>query len=270
MLKCIFARVGKFLMKRVQIAFQRNRLLGAPVDLVGWPEVLELVKKSMSERVRTQFGDVNVSKLVDMQSDHELRRFTEESDVVCADGMGIVWGCRLLGVPVKERVAGIDLMSEALRICERDGYRPYFLGATQHVVDDLVARLKVQLPRLEVAGWRNGYFTPADEPEIVAEIRASGADCLFVGISSPIKERFLNHYRDEFGVPLQMGVGGSFDVLAGHLRRAPIAMQRIGLEWLFRLVQEPRRLARRYYVSNSKYFLMLLRSMFTAMRDKSA
>ena len=257
-------------MKRVQIAFKRNYLLGAPVDFVGWPEVLQLADKAMKERVRTQFGDVNVSKLVDMQSDPDLRRFTDESDVVCADGMGIVWGCRLLGIPVRERVAGIDLMSEVLRICEKEGFRPYFLGATQHVVDDLVARLKVQLPRLEVAGWRNGYFEPVDEPQIVEAIKASGADCLFVGISSPIKERFLNRYRDELGVPLQMGVGGSFDVLAGHLRRAPVAMQRIGLEWLFRLVQEPRRLARRYYVSNSKYFVMLLRSMFTAVRDKSA
>lgn len=257
-------------MVRVEFRLRRHRLLGTPVDYIGWSDAVDLASKAMRDRVRVQFGDVNVSKLVDMQGDAELRRCTEESDVVCADGMGIVWGCRLLGIPVKERVAGIDLMTEMVKVCAENGYRPYFLGATQTVVDDLVARLRMQFPDLQIAGWRNGYFSPAEEAGVVGDIKASGADCLFVGISSPIKERFLNRYRDELGVPLQMGVGGSFDVLSGHIRRAPVAMQRAGLEWLFRLVQEPRRLARRYYVSNSKFFMMLLRNMLTGMRDRSA
>lgn len=257
-------------MVRVEFELRRNRLLGAPVDYIGWPDVREMALRSMRDRERMQFGDVNVSKLVDMQEDAELRRCTEESDAVCADGMGIVWGCRLLGVPVKERVAGIDLMTEIIKICAEKGYRPYFFGATQRVVDDLVTRLRMQHPSLQIAGWRNGYFKPADEPGIVAAIKTSGADCLFVGISSPIKERFLNRYRDEMGVPLQMGVGGSFDVLSGHIKRAPLALQRMGLEWLFRLIQEPRRHARRYYVSNSKFIVMLVRNMLSGKRDRSA
>ncbi|MGE3916175.1 MAG: WecB/TagA/CpsF family glycosyltransferase [Hyphomicrobiaceae bacterium] len=223
----------------------------------------------MRDQFRLQLGDVNVSKLVDMQSDPELRRCTEESDVVCVDGMGVLWGSRLLGVPVKERVAGIDLMSELIRVCAQEGFRPYFLGAKQSVVEDLVARLKRQYPKLAVAGYRNGYFKPEDEAEVVADIKASGADCLFVGISSPIKERFLNRYRDELSVPVQMGVGGSFDVLSGHIRRAPVLVQMIGLEWLFRLLQEPRRLARRYYVSNSIFFMLLLRTILAGERGGS-
>ncbi len=249
---------------------KRNRLLGVPVDFIGSAEAVELAVKAMRNKIRLQFGDVNVSKLVDMQTDSELRRCSEESDIVCADGMGIVWGCRMLGVPVKERVPGIDLMSAILQACAKHGFRPYFLGAKQAVVQDLVARVQTEHPELEVAGWRNGYFSAADEAGIVADIKASGADCLFVGISSPIKEKFLNRYRDELGVPVQMGVGGSFDVLSGHIRRAPTVVQRLGLEWLFRLAQEPRRLARRYYVSNSKFFVMLVRSMFTGMRNRSA
>ncbi|MFN0217659.1 MAG: WecB/TagA/CpsF family glycosyltransferase [Hyphomicrobium sp.] len=202
---------------------------------------------------------MNVAKLVDMQSDAELRRCTEESDIVFPDGMGIIWGCRLMGVPVKDRIAGIDLMREVITICEREGYRPFFLGAQQSVVEDLVGRLRTMHPSLEIAGWRNGYFKPEDEPQIVLDIRASKADCLFVGISSPIKERFLNRYRDELGVMVQMGVGGSFDVISGHIMRAPVLVQQLGLEWLFRLLQEPRRLARRYYVSNSQYLMLLMR-----------
>ena len=248
----------------------RSRLLGAPIDFIGSAEALELAISAMRERSHLQFGDINVSKLVDMQADAELRRCCEESDIVCADGMGIVWGCRLLGVPVKERVPGIDLMSAIVGACAKHGFRPYFLGARQSVVEDMVARLKIEHPRLEIAGYRNGYFDASDEPAIVAEITASGADCLFVGISTPIKEKFMNRYRDDLRVPVQMGVGGSFDVLSGHIRRAPAAVQRIGLEWLFRLAQEPRRLARRYYVSNSKFFFMLVRGMFSGMRNRSA
>lgn len=257
-------------MARVHCGLKRSHLLGVPIDFVGWSDALQLARDSMRERTRIQFGDVNVSKLVDMQSNPELRRCTDESDVVCVDGMGIVWGCRLLGVPVKERVAGIDLMTQVLQICAREGFRPYFLGARREVVDDLVARLRVDYPGLDIAGSRDGYFTAADEADVVAAIKASNADCVFVGISSPIKEEFLNRYRDELGVPLQIGVGGSFDVLSGHIRRAPVVLQRMGLEWLFRLVQEPRRLARRYYVSNSKYLFMLARSALTSTRNKSA
>ena len=249
---------------------RRNSLAGVPIDFVGWSEVVDLATQAMHERYRLQLGDVNVSKLVDMQSDPELRRCTEESDLVCADGVGVIWGCRLLGIPVKDRVTGIDLMTEMIRVCERDGFRPYFLGATETVVSDLVQRLQARHPGLRIAGWRNGYFGPADEARIVADIKASGADCLFVGISSPIKERFLNQHRDQLGVPLQMGVGGSFDVLSGHIMRAPVLLQRLGLEWLFRLLQEPRRLARRYYVSNSKFAVLLVRSMFASSRKGPA
>jgi len=222
----------------------------------------------MHQRMRLQFGDVNVSKLIDMQGDADLRRYVDESDVVCADGMGIVWGCRLLGVPVAERVTGIDLMSDVIGLCERENFRPYFLGATEKVVNDLVATLKARHPGLKIAGWRNGYFCPADEAGIVADIRSSGADCLFVGTTSPHKERFLNRYRDELGASVQIGVGGAFDVLSGNLKRAPKTVQKMGLEWVFRLVQEPRRLAGRYYSCNSKFIVMLAQSMLPRVRRR--
>lgn len=166
------------------------------------------------------------------------------------------------------RVTGVDLIAAVLGVCEREGFRPYFLGATQSGLDELVARVRREHPEKEISGSRNGYFSPDEEAGIVADIRASGADCLFVGISSPIKERFLNRNRNELGVPLQIGVGGAFDVLSGRLRRAPKLMQQSGLEWLFRLLQEPRRLAGRYIVSNAKFASMLLRALLTGADER--
>jgi N-acetylglucosaminyldiphosphoundecaprenol N-acetyl-beta-D-mannosaminyltransferase len=247
---------------------RRHHFLGVPLDYVSWNDAVDLATRAMGDRFRLQMGDVNVSKVIDAQSDPHFRKWLEDSDVVCADGVGVIWGCHLLGIPVADRVTGIDLMTRVIAVCEQRGFRPYFLGATETVIKDLVNQLQRRHPNLKIAGWRNGYFRPEDEPAIVAEIKASGADCLFVGISSPIKERFLNQYRDEFNIPLQMGVGGSFDVLSGHVKRAPRLMQRIGLEWLFRVAQEPRRLARRYYVSNSRFVLLLLRSILPRVRER--
>lgn len=231
----------------------RRDFLGCQVDTYTLDEAVALATGAMRERTRLQHGDVNVAKFMAFRRDRELLRYTQESDLICPDGMGIVWGCRLMGVPLRERVTGIDMMMRLVEACARDGFKPYFLGARQEVVDDTVARVRRMFPGIEIAGWRNGYFGPADEAGVVADIRASGADCLFVGISSPMKERFLNQHRDALGVPVQLGVGGAFDVLSGHIRRAPPWMQRAGLEWFFRFAQEPRRLWRRYLTTNTRF-----------------
>ncbi|HZB93309.1 MAG TPA: WecB/TagA/CpsF family glycosyltransferase, partial [Stellaceae bacterium] len=180
----------------------------------------------------------------------ELARDVRSSHIVGVDGMGIAWAARLLGIAVPERVAGIDLMQGVLALAAEKGYRPYLLGARAAVLDAAVAALKRRHPSLTLAGWRNGYFKAAEEAEIVAGIRAAKADCLFIGLPTPRKERFLAAHREALGVPFVMGVGGSFDVLAGHVRRAPKAVQAAGGEWLFRLAQEPRRLAPRYLRTN--------------------
>lgn len=239
-------------------AVLRADFLGAPVDCCTLQQVVELATAAMKHRRRLQHGDVNVAKFIDFRSDPELYRCTAESDIVCPDGMGIVWGCQLLGLPIRERVTGIDLMMRVIEVCAQTGFKPYFLGARQAILERAIAGVQARYPGLTVAGWRNGYFRAQDEPGIVAEIRSSGADCLFVGISSPMKERFLNRYRDAVGVPLLIGVGGAFDVLGGHVPRAPAWMQRYGLEWLFRLANEPLRLGPRYVRTNTQYLAILL------------
>jgi N-acetylglucosaminyldiphosphoundecaprenol N-acetyl-beta-D-mannosaminyltransferase len=156
-------------------------------------------------------------------------------------------------------VAGIDLMERLLAVAEAEGWPVYFLGAKDDVLADFEAEARRRLPRLVVASRRNGYFRPDEEPAVAETVRASGARLLLVAISSPLKERFLARQLHRMGPLLAMGVGGSFDVWAGRASRAPLWMQRSGLEWFYRFVQEPRRMWRRYLVGNARFGWMVLR-----------
>lgn len=245
-----------------------NRLFGCTLYACTMDSFIANADEAMRTRRRLQHSDINVSKLVDMARDPDLRTYVADSDVVCVDGMGALWASRLLGADVPERVSGVDIMERLIRHCAEHGYRPYFLGAKDGVLLDLVATLQRRYPALDVAGYRNGYFKRDDEAQIVEDIRRSGADCLFVGISSPIKEAFLHRHRDALKVPVQIGVGGSFDVLSGHIPRAPLWMQKSGLEWLFRLLQEPRRLGPRYVKSNVAFLGVVAREFLQMRSDR--
>lgn len=240
---------------------RRAEFLGCPVDLYDMDETVALIAGAMRRRERLQHVVVNVAKLVNLRKDPLLARDVAESDLISIDGMGVVWGCRLVGIPARERVAGADLMIEVLKICEREGFRPYFLGAKPEVLDRFIARIRQLHPGLDIAGWRDGYFTSCQQAQIAEQIREAQPDCLFVAISSPIKENFIHSWRDRMGVPFLMGVGGTIDVVAGHVSRAPLWMQRAGLEWFYRLLQEPRRMWRRYLFSNAEYALLLARAL---------
>ena len=237
---------------------RRITLMGTPLDLLSMAETVALAKRAMASGQRLQQVVINVAKLVNMRSDAELRQDVLQSDIINIDGTGVLWAARLLGYKVPERVAGIDLMLELIAVCARDGYQPYFLGAHATVLEKAMTQLRKKYPELRIAGYRDGYFTAAEEEQVVADIRKSGAHCLFVAISSPMKERFLRQHREHLGVPFLMGVGGALDVVAGEVQRAPKWMRLGGLEWLYRLCQEPRRMWRRYLVTNSIFLFLLL------------
>ena len=212
----------------------------------------------MTSRQRLQQVVINVAKLVDMRSNPDLQMDVADSDVISIDGMGVLWAARLLGFEAQERVTGIDLMHALIACFARNGFKPYFLGAREDILQKAMANFRQSHPGLEIAGYRNGYFIKDEEDQVVTDIRNSGADCLFVAISTPMKERCLHQHRDQLGVPYLMGVGGSLDVVAGEVSRAPLWMQKRGLEWLYRLLQEPRRMWRRYLVTNTKFAFLLL------------
>lgn len=239
----------------------RQEFLGLAIDPLTANETVARAVQAMRTRELTQHVAINVAKLVKARHDADLRRDIAESHIVGIDGMGIVWGARLLGVKVPERVAGVDLMERLLATCGVERFRPYFLGARQDVVERAVAEAQRRWPRLKFAGCRDGYFSREEEPEIVRQIRDTGADCLFIGMPTPRKERFLAAHRDALGVPFIMGVGGGIDILAGQVRRAPATMQKAGLEWLYRIYQEPGRMWWRYASTNAVFAGLVARAI---------
>jgi N-acetylglucosaminyldiphosphoundecaprenol N-acetyl-beta-D-mannosaminyltransferase len=196
-----------------------------------------------------------------MRRDLELARACRSGDLTVADGMSVVWALRASGQAAPERVAGVDLMARLLAAAGENQLRVYFLGARCEVVTALVERSRAQYPGLEIAGFRDGYFGPEDHPSIVEEIRASGAHVLFVGMPSPFKETWCERHRERLEVPVIMGVGGSFDVLAGFIKRAPRWVQALGLEWFWRLLMEPRKLWKRYLTTNSEFIWLASREI---------
>ena len=206
----------------------------------------------------TQHVVVNVAKLVNMHSDRELREAVLACDIINIDGMGVVLGGRFLGRKIPERVAGIDLFHELLKYAQGTNHSVFFLGAKAQVVEEAVANLRNQYPGLPIAGFHHGYFWD-DEAAVVDKISQSGATMLFVAITSPKKEQFINRWRERLGVKFAMGVGGTFDIVAGLTKRAPKWMQNAGLEWLYRVLQEPGRMWKRYLVTNSTFALMLIK-----------
>jgi N-acetylglucosaminyldiphosphoundecaprenol N-acetyl-beta-D-mannosaminyltransferase len=238
-------------------AQHRVDLLGVPVDLLTLDETVGTAVAAMRSGQPITHVALNAAKFVKMRSDPELRRDVVSADVVGIDGMGILIALRLFGSRAPERVPGVDLMFALLQACAERGYRPFILGARRDALDRAMAVAKQRWPGLEFAGTRDGYFRREEETEVVEAIRASKADCLFVAMPTPRKERFLHEHRGSLDVPFIMGVGGSVDVLAGAVSRAPVWMQQAGLEWLHRLLQEPRKMAWRYISTNSAFFWIL-------------
>jgi N-acetylglucosaminyldiphosphoundecaprenol N-acetyl-beta-D-mannosaminyltransferase len=240
----------------------RGDFLGVPIDLLTMDQTIEVIRQKIQARSRMQHVALNVAKFVNLQTNKELRDDVLGSDFVGVDGMGILWAARFLGVNVPERVAGVDLMIEILGLCAREGYRPYFLGARAEVLQRALQNAEQQFPAIQVAGAQHGYYAKHEEAAIVQTIRESKADCLFVGMPTPTKEYFLAAYRDSLDIPFIMGVGGSIDVLAGYVRRAPLWMQKSGLEWLYRTMQEPRRMWKRYLTTNTVFVGIVAKELF--------
>lgn len=247
----------------------RADILGCPIDRLGMVDTLEEIERAIAIGRYTQHMSINAAKLVAMHDDPKLYDIIDRCGLVSADGQSVVWASRLLGDPLPERVAGIDLMEELLKLAEQRGYRVYFLGARSEVLELALQRLRDRYPRLQVAGARDGYFADDESAEVCEAIRASNADLLFVAMSSPRKEYFLGEYGPKLRAPFVMGVGGSIDVIAGVTRRAPASWQRLGLEWLYRLLQEPRRMFRRYAITNTRFIALVGSAMLSSHGGES-
>jgi N-acetylglucosaminyldiphosphoundecaprenol N-acetyl-beta-D-mannosaminyltransferase len=231
-------------------------LFGLNVDGLRMDEAVDRCREALETREPVLVGVLNAAKIVTLRHDPMLRDALLDCNMLLADGQAVVWASRLLGRPLPERVAGIDLFEELLALAHRDNRSVYLLGARPDVLAALERKIAQRWPGLRLAGSHHGYFDAAEAEGIARDIKTAKADMLFLGMASPKKEIFLNRFRHELGVPILHGVGGSFDVLAGITKRAPRTWQRLGLEWAYRLLQEPGRMWKRYLVTNSAFIAL--------------
>lgn len=236
-----------------------RRLFGINMHAATMMQVVAVCRRAIDSRRPLRIGVVNAAKIVNMQRQPLLHESVSGSDIVLADGMAVVWASRILGRPLPERVAGIDLFEQLLELADERGFSVYLLGATQDVMSKLVGQIRERYPGLKIAGARDGYFSEEEAEQVATEIRLARPDMLFLGMTSPKKELFMRKWGEYIDASVCHGVGGSFDVLAGKVRRAPRIWQRLGLEWLFRVFQEPGRMWKRYLVTNSLFIGLLLK-----------
>ncbi len=214
-------------------------ILGVRVDDATYDDLLAAVDAYVAEGRPHQIVTINAEMLVAAYDDPAFRRVLNAADLNVADGAGVMLAARLLGRPLRQRVTGSDGIYHLAAHCARRGYRPFFLGAAPGVAETVARRLCALNPALEVAGTYAGSPRPEDEAEVIGRVRAAAPDLLFVAYGVPAEEKWIARHRERLGVPVMIGVGGTFDFVAGVTRRAPPWMRRVGLEWLYRLLREP-------------------------------
>lgn len=250
-----------------QSFIRRIEMFGCPMDVATMSDTVKIIAERIEKKQFTQHVVVNVAKVVTMCKDSILKESVCASDLINIDGMGVVLGARILGHDVPERVAGVDLFYQLLKVSTERHFPVFLLGAKDDVVSETRQRVQKLYPELIVAGHHHGYFWD-DEGAVVDEIRKSGARLLFVAITSPKKETFINRWKEQLGVDFVMGVGGTFDVVAGKVKRAPLWMQNAGMEWLYRVIQEPSRMWKRYLITNSIFVWMVIKEKTRLVNKK--
>ena len=237
----------------------RIQILNTEIDNLTMQETLVEVSRAIKENRLIHHTVVNAGKIVALQKDEELRKSVNNANIINADGQAVVWASKVLGKPLKERVAGIDLFTNLLDLAYTQQKKVFLLGAKENIVKELIKRIDKKFSPSIIVGFNHGYFNKAEEKRIVHEISNSGASMLFVAMSSPKKEIFLEEYKNELkSLNFIMGVGGSFDVLAGKTKRAPKWMQTVGMEWFYRFMQEPQRMWKRYLLGNTKFIYLVI------------
>lgn len=240
---------------------KRVPILNGQFDAVTFGETLEWIKQVIHRGDRGYISTVNVAILMMMRSNELLQRIVEQSGLIVADGQPLVWASRWLSQPLPERVTGVDLVEAIAATAAAEGFGIYLMGAEKATIEKVSNLLKTRYPNLRLCGFDDGYFGPEKAGDRARAIRESGAQILLVGMGVPRQEVFLAEQWASLGVNVALGVGGSFEVLAGHKTRAPRWIQQSGLEWLYRLLQEPRRLMGRYLSTNSAFIYYLLQEL---------
>lgn len=244
-----------------------RRILNGKFDVLDLRETIDEIYAMIARGDRGWLCTVNVAILMMARDDQRLQAFIDRAAITVADGQPLVWLSRLRGEPLPERVAGVDLVEEICRRAARDRVPVYLLGAERPIVEGVADRMRRDHPGLDLIGVGDGYFSEEEAPARARQVAESGARILIVAMGVPRQEHFIEDYWEELGVGFAIGVGGSFDVISGQRDRAPLWVQRIGFEWAYRLIQEPRRLFMRYLVTNSRFVALVIRDLLTPHRS---
>jgi N-acetylglucosaminyldiphosphoundecaprenol N-acetyl-beta-D-mannosaminyltransferase len=234
-------------------------LYGVRVSSMGMQDTVNYLAEAIRSRQPNQVITVNPIMIMSGLEDPSYMRVMQEAELLVPDGTGVVWAASFIGKPVKERVTGIELIHELMDRGQREGWRVYLLGTTADTIRAATDRLQERYPNIHIVGVRDGYFGDEEDDRVIEEIVKAEPDILLVGRAANNQEPWIGKYKHRLNIPVMMGVGGSFDVISGKLKRAPKIVQRLGLEWLFRLIQEPYRYKR---------MLILPKFALKVIRDK--
>jgi N-acetylglucosaminyldiphosphoundecaprenol N-acetyl-beta-D-mannosaminyltransferase len=236
-------------------------ILSLPVHQVSTEDALRFFGDAIAHRDGPRHVvTADASMAVTARRDPELRAIIAGADLVTPDGAGILWASRMLRCPLTSKVSGVDLVAHAVRLSAERGWKLFFLGAAPGVAAEAAQRLTERFPGAQIVGTHDGYFTPEQEPNVLAQIQAAQPDILFVAFGIPRQEKWINRHKDALGVPVSLGIGGSFDVHSGRVQRAPVWMQKRGLEWLHRLAANPKKIGK--VMTLPEFVLLALRQRF--------
>lgn len=243
----------------VHPAYRRVHLMGVPVDCITETQAIAVCQDAIAQKRQVCIAPINAAQTILAHENAEFRAVMEDFELALADGKAVAWGAKWVKrLPVPEQVGLPPFVHRLLDMAELYEYSIYFFGAREEIVQQVLARARQRWPRLLIAGYRNGYFKPADEAAMVAAMNESRAAILLVALPSPMKEMWIARHKHELAIPITAGVGGLFDVMAGKVRAAPEPIRKLGLEWVFRMMQEPQRLFKRYMTTTPLFVYRLL------------
>jgi N-acetylglucosaminyldiphosphoundecaprenol N-acetyl-beta-D-mannosaminyltransferase len=228
------------------------------VHRVTMDETLSILDHFIHEGTPHHIITLDASMCVMARDDQELQQIASSAELVTPDSAGILWACSRFGSPLPQRVSGVEIVDQLCRLSPERGYKLYFFGSAPGVAVDAADKFRAKYPGCHIVGVRDGFFGPADEPAIVEEIRTAGPDILCVALGIPKQEKWIARHRDELGVPVLIGVGGTFDVHSGRVKRAPVWMRKLNLEWLYRVLKNPRKIGK--VMTLPKFMLMTFRA----------
>lgn len=240
-------------------AIPKVRIYGVPISKMSMDQTVAYLTNVIEQRQPHQVITANPIMVMAAQDDPAYLSMMQRAELIVPDGTGVVWAAKYVGEPVVERVPGYDLIHELMKVGESKSWKVYLLGASNEVIQAAAEKLRTAYPRIKLVGVRDGYFKDEQDAEVIQDIVDAAPDLLFVGRSAANQEPWIGKYKQQIGVPVMMGVGGSFDVLSGKLKRAPVLFQKLRLEWFYRLMQEPWRYKR---------MLLLPKFALKVMRDK--